>query len=106
MAQTGKFIFNNFYGKAIEFIMDFNSEWIEYADHTSINDTILSGVVQAYDEETGIITFMTINEGQEFYIAEDSITLFWEKGKYNFLRHAQNVYNTGRKYLKKDRDIM
>jgi hypothetical protein len=106
MAQIGKFIFNKFKGKHIEFTLDRASEWVEYSDHTAINETIMSGTVLEYDEDSGVITLATIEENDVFYVSEESISVFWEHGKFQLLKHTGNMLNTGRKYIKKDRDIM
>ena len=106
MAQIGKFIYSRFHNRTIEFTLDRTSEWVEYSDHTAINETVMSGVVLNYDEDSGVISFSSVDGHDEFYISEDNISVFWEAGRFKLLKHAGNVLNTGRKYKKLDRDIM
>ena len=106
MAQIGKFIYRKFHNQYIEFITEMNSEWIEYSDHTAINDAILSGKVLDYDEESGVLTFAALETNQVFYISEESIEIFWETGRFDLIKNSNNILKTGRKYIKKDRDIM
>lgn len=106
MAKVGRFIESKFKNKIIEFTFGMTAEWIEYSDHTAINDTVMSGIVCGYDEESGVVTFRSTDTKSEFYISEELIGLFWQHGRFDLLEHASNVLNTGRKYSKNDRDIM
>ena len=106
MAQIGKFIYSKFHNQEIEFITEMNSEWIEYSDHTAINDAILSVKVIDYDEDSGVLTFLSTETKETFYVSEESIELFWEKDKFDIIKNSRNILKTGRKYIKKDRDIM
>ena len=106
MAQKGKFLEKKFKNQQIMFTMDQTTEWIEYDDATAINSTVICAIYIDYDEDCGIITFQGTIDKIEFYIPEDSITMFWTSEQFRFLENTKTILNTGKKFLKVDRDIM
>ncbi len=107
MAQIGKFLEKRFKNKQIEFYTGIDREWINYADSTTINGTLITAIYKEYDEESGVLIFTTLDGDHEIYVSEDAIEIFWRPG-FHLMEHSRTVMNTGQRVYnaKKDRDIM
>lgn len=106
MAKVGKFFEKRFKGKQIEFYVGVDREWINYADSSVINGSLLSAIFKEYDESSGVLIFETIDGEHDIYVSEDSIDMFWEPG-FAMLEHSKTIMNTGQgAFNRKKRDIM
>jgi hypothetical protein len=106
MAQIGKFLNKKFLNKEVELYIGNESEWINYSDSSTINISIVCGIVKEYDAECGILTMASVFDGSLFYICEDTIQMVWEPG-FKASKTIKSMLNTGSKlYQNKYRDIM
>lgn len=107
MANIGKFFEKRFKNKEVEFYTGLDREWITYADSSTINGTLISAIYKEYDEDSGVMTFLTVDGKHEIYIAETAIEMFWEPGV-SLMEYSKTIMNTGQGAFnqKKKRDIM
>lgn len=105
MSQIGKFFEKHFKNKEVEFYTGLDREWVNYADSTTINGTLMYMIFREYDEDCGIMTFSTLDGKHEVYVAEDAIEMFWKPG-FSILEHSKTVLNTSQKLFNQNKDIM
>jgi hypothetical protein len=103
MAASGKFIINKFKGQRLDLFLHLDSEWLKYADGDAQSYTVIIAIPIDYDEESGVLTFHS-ETGNEFYIDESFIQMFWKSGSGFSLVENTNSTLYGSK--KKNRDIM
>ena len=103
MAANGKFIINRFKGQKLDLFIHLDSEWLKYADGDAQSYTVIRAIPIDYDDESGVITFNT-ETGDEFYMGEFFIQMFWKSGTGFSLVENTNSTLYGSK--KKNRDIM
>jgi len=81
-------------------------EWITYADSNTINGTLVRAIFTEYDEDSGVLTFKTLDGKHEIFVSEAAIEMFWEPG-FSLMEHSRTVMNTGQRvFNQKKRDIM
>jgi hypothetical protein len=82
---------------------------LSYSDTETSSYAVLVGIVKDYDNESGVITFMT-EQGKTFYIAEVKIQVFWETDTdFNILEITKSTLRGGKDWMMKEdkqRDIM
>ena len=106
MAKMGKFLSKRFLNKQVEFYMGDTAEWLQYAENNSMSYAIIVGVLEAYDEEDGVIT-LKVHTGHSIYIDEESISSAWEANKgFNMLKVTKSTIRSGKDFTKQNRDIM
>jgi hypothetical protein len=104
MAKVGKFLEKHFKNKEVEISIGEELEWISYSDSETFNRTLIQATFIEYDEECEILV-MRNTKNTTFYIAEDIVQMFWAPG-FKILESIKTTINTGKKLIKKDRDIM
>ena len=103
--RVGRLIVNRFKGKRIEILSSIDSETLLLDQFSTNNRFIISGVVQEYHEESGILELKD-GEGTSFYMNEWYIIIFWEPG-FDYTNCMSNMIKTGKAaFNKKNRDIM
>ncbi|KKM93794.1 hypothetical protein LCGC14_1204830 [marine sediment metagenome] len=106
--NSGKFIADNLMNQKIEIFMGLDNEWIAYADGDVQSYTIIVAIPIDFDDESGILT-LTNDRGQEFYLSENNIQIFWKEGMgFKLIENTSSTIRTGKQWLKgpKGRDIM
>lgn len=99
----GKFIADNMLNKKLGLFVSLDHEWLNYSDGDTQSYSILIVIPTAYDEESGTLTCKN-DVGQEFYINEDFINMFWEyKTNFNI---RNNTTSTIKPNKKVNRDII
>lgn len=108
-SKCGKFIASKFMNKKLKMFVGLSSEWLSYADGDAQSYTIIIATPVEYDEESGIMTLRN-DLGQEFYVAEESIQIFWsDASAFKLLENTSSTIQSGKRLLKgqaKVRDIM
>jgi len=106
MAKNGKFIATNFLNKKLELFIDLDSEWLSYADGDAQSYTIVIATPIDYDEDCGILKLRN-DKGNEFYISEDFVKMFWEVGSgFRLSDSTTSTVHYGRPRNGKTRDIV
>ena len=108
MNKNGKFIANNLLNQQLELFIGLDNEWLSYADGDVQAYTIVIAVPKAYDEESGVLTLEN-DQGQQFYICEDTIQMFWKFGSgFKLVENTSSTMRTGKHWIKsrKKMDIM
>lgn len=106
MAKIGKFINKHMKGEKVQLYIGDEMDWFKYADNESMSYVLIVCTLKDYDEECGVITAISEN-GQEFYISEDKIEMFWKHGsKFNIMETSTSTVRSGKRRLKGERDIM
>lgn len=106
--NSGKFIADNLMNQKIEIFMGLDNEWIAYADGDVQSYTIIIAIPIDFDAESGILT-LTNDRGQEFYLSENNIQIFWKEGVgFKLIENTSSTIRTGKQWLKNSnsRDIM
>jgi hypothetical protein len=107
--ETGKFINKHLKGKSVSMYIGDQAESLSYSDTETSSYAILVGTAHDYDDESGIITFVT-EQGKKFYVAEVKIEVFWEtESDFNILEITKSTVRGGKDWMKqenKNRDIM
>lgn len=106
--KCGKFIAKKFMSTKLEMFIGLSSEWLSYADGDAQSYTIIIATPVEYDEASGIITLRN-DSGQLFYVAEESIQIFWPEGKgFKLIENTSSTIRSGKHFLKNqgERDIM
>ena len=98
MSASGKFIYKKFKNQVIEIFSDIEADWVNYNETTLYNHFTVIGLVNDYDDETGILELKNTN-GQIFYINSDEIHLFWPyKEGFNILHNLNKLVEGGKNY--------
>lgn len=108
MVKIGQFLYRNFLDKEVMLYTGDQNDWFKYQDNDSMAYVLIVGVVTDYDDECGILTMESKNK-ENFYIAEDSISMFWlADSTFKLVENTTSTIRSGKKWLggKVDRDIM
>jgi hypothetical protein len=74
---SGKYIIKKFKGMLLSIYTSTQSETMTYADTNNSSQNIFTGIVEDYDDATGILQLRSEKSGKPFWIQEWYVELFW-----------------------------
>lgn len=74
--SNGCFIADKLLNVRLNLMVGLDSEWLSYDSGDKQSYTIVIATPIHYDKNSGVLTFVNDN-GNEFYIHEDGIEIFW-----------------------------
>lgn len=106
MSNPGRFMKKTFSNQKLEIYVGDEADWYSYADNESMSYVLIVGIFKDYDEECGVITLYT-DTGHTIYLSESEVGMFWlaDQG-FNLLEATTSTIRSGKRMLKKKRDIM